>query len=185
LITFAGIPDRTEVNGLSVGGVLFGYSLGPGQLVVDGSPGFTNNVAEPNIITVGSYKGVLTLFLPGFTNVFGFGFAVATIKDVPNAATITLFDGASNVGALTYGGTPDPQFAGGFAGIQSSTAFNRVELVFNSVDALGFAVDNIRFANVTAVPEPRTVVLLGTVLGVLAITSRLRTRTTRGASRAL
>jgi hypothetical protein len=174
LITFTGIPDGTEVNGLSLGGVLFSYSLGNGQLIIDGGPGLTNNIAPPNIVSVGANGGVLSLFLPSFSNVFGFGFAILSGANVPNATIITLFSGATNIGALLYGATPDPTFSGGFAGIQSATAFDRVQLTFNSVAAEAFAVDNIRFGTVAAVPEPTTIVMVGMVLGAMVVIRRRR-----------
>ena len=41
LTTFTGLPDGTEVSGLTVSGIQFSYSLGLGQLVIDGGPGVT------------------------------------------------------------------------------------------------------------------------------------------------
>jgi hypothetical protein len=38
LLTFMGLADGTEVNGLVFGGVQFTYSLGSGQLIIDGGP---------------------------------------------------------------------------------------------------------------------------------------------------
>jgi hypothetical protein len=39
LITFTGLANNTEVNGLSLEGVLFSYSLGNGIVIIDGGPG--------------------------------------------------------------------------------------------------------------------------------------------------
>jgi hypothetical protein len=162
LITFAGLPDGTEVNGLSTGGVLFSYSLGNGIVVIDGGPGVTNNVAPPNIVSLGNPTGVLTLILPGFFDTFGDGYALLNTVAVLNATTINLFSGATNVGSLSYNAVPDPAFTGGFAGIQSTIPFNRVALTFNP-SAPAFALDNIRFGS--AIPEPSTMFLM---LGGLA-----------------
>ena len=52
LITFAGLADGTEVNGVSVAGVLFNYSLGNGAVLIDGGPGVTNNIDPPNVVSV-------------------------------------------------------------------------------------------------------------------------------------
>src|SRR5204862_3157604 len=69
LIDFAGLSDGIEVNGLAVGGVLFSYSLGNGNVVIDGGPGITNNINPPNVVSVGTPSGVLTLTLPGFEGI--------------------------------------------------------------------------------------------------------------------
>jgi len=168
LTTFTGLPDGTEVSGLTVGGIQFSYSLGLGQLVIDGGPGVTNNISPPNIVSVGNPAGVLTLVLPGLVDTFGYGFAVLNTAPVANATTIQLFNGATLVGSMSYAGVPDPVFAGGFAGIQSTLLFDSVRLTFNSVAAPAFALDNVRTLNSTsAVPEPGTIVLFATGLAFL------------------
>lgn len=169
LTTFTGLPDGTEVNGLTVNGILFSYSLGLGQLIIDGGPGVTNNIAPPNIVSVGNNTGVLTLALPGLVDTFGYGFALLSTAPIANATTIQLFDGATLVGSMSYGSVPDPGFTGGFAGIQSTLPFDSVRLTFNSAVAPAFALDNVRTLNSTTnpVPEPGTVVLLATGLALL------------------
>jgi len=169
-ITFNGLADGTEVNGLVSGGVLFGYSLGNGAIVIDGGPGATNNVALPNIVSLGDPTGTLTLALPAFSDTFGYGFAVLSTVPLANATTINLFSGATNVGTLSFASAPDPIFDGGFAGIQSTIPFNRVALTFTTA-APAFAVDNIRFAStaVPGVPEPSGLLLtLGGAAALLA-----------------
>ncbi len=174
LINFNGLADGTEVNGLTVGGVSFNYSLGNGSVIIDGGPGDTNNVGPPNVVSTGNNTGVLTLTLGGLYDSFGFGFALLYEGSVLNAATITVFDGATNLGNLAYGAVPDPLFTGGFAGIQSTTPFNRVQLTFNSAVSPAFALDNIRLATTTTtiVPEPSTMMLLAG--GLLVLISRRR-----------
>jgi len=176
LIDFTGLVDGTDVNGLVFGGVQFSYSLGPGQVVIDGGPVGNTNVTAPNIVSIGNPTGVLTLLLPSLQNLFGFGFAVLSGVPVANATTITLFNNATNVGALSYNGIPDPIFAGGFAGIQSTLAFNRVQLTFSPI-APAWAVDNIRFAAVSAVPEPATLGLVFTGLVGIGLLRRRRRAT--------
>ena len=132
-----------------VGGVQFAYSFGPGQVIIGVGPGITNNVTSPNIESIGNPTGVLTLLLPSLQNLVWFWLRCADDGDpCRTRRSITLFNNATNVGTLSYNGVPDPIFAGGFAGIQSTLAFNRVQLTFNPA-APAFAVDNIRFANVT------------------------------------
>jgi PEP-CTERM motif len=166
-ITFAGLVDNTEVNGLAVGGVTFSYSLGNGQVAIDGGPGVTNNVNPPNIVSTGNPAGTLTVNLPDFSTAFGYGYAILAQSAVANATTITLFSGAVNVGSLSYDGVVDPTFTGGFAGIQSTIPFDHVALTFNSVAAPAFALDNILIA--AAVPEPSTILLI--VSGAIALIS--------------
>lgn len=175
LLTFDGLATGTEVNGLTVGGVTFAYSLGNGQVIIDGGPGTTNNVAPQNVVSTGNNAGTLTLTLPGFYDTFGYGYAVLSTVPLANATTVTLFSGVTNVGSLSYAGAPDPSFTGGFAGIRSGVAFNRVAITFNSTAASAFALDNVRFAAV--VPEPATLGLLASGLGLAGLGARRRDRT--------
>ncbi len=170
-VTFNGLSEFTEVNGLTVGGITFTYSLGNGIVVIDGGPGVTNNISPQNIVSIGNNTGVLRLALPGFFDSFGYGFAILNTVSVANATTITLFSGMTSVGSLSYAGTPDPTFAGGFAGIQSTIPFNNVALTFNAVAAPAFALDNVRLA---AIPEPSTIAL--TLSGLVAMLIRARRR---------
>jgi hypothetical protein len=165
LTTFAGLSTGKEVNNLVVDGLLFQYSLGNGDVIIDGGPGVTNTISPPNIVSVGSDNGVLAITFPSLINQFGYGFAILSVAVVPASTTISLFDGAVPVGSLSYGGAPDPLFTGGFAGIQSTLAFNRAELTFNSGVAPAFALDNIR---TSSVPEPGTLLLVGAGIGAIA-----------------
>jgi hypothetical protein len=173
LTTFTGLADGTEVNGLTVNGILFNDSLGNGQVQIDGGPGTTNNIVPPNIVSVGDDTGVLSMTLPSFVDTFGYGYAVLNQVPVAAATTISLFSGATSVGSLSYNGIPDPLFTGGFAGIESTIPFNIVRVTFNSVAAPAFALDNIRTAT-TAVPEPSTILLIGTGITVFVFFRRTR-----------
>jgi len=138
LTTFATQVNGGEVNGATVDGILFTYSFGDDALIFDGGPGTTNNVAPLNIVSVGQNDGVLSMALPGYVNRFGFGYAVLATVPLADATTISIFDGATLLGSLVYAGVPDPVFTGGFAGIESTILFNRVQVIFNSavVDTL-------------------------------------------------
>ena len=166
LTTFNTAPNGAEVNGLVVDGITYQYSLGNGFVRIDGGPGTTNNVAPLNVVSVGNNTGVLTLMLPSLADAFGYGFAILTFTPVASATTVSLFNGVSAVGSLSFGGTPDPLFSGGFAGIQSTLPFNRVQVIFNSGAASAFALDNVR-TRAPTVPEPGSVRLIGLGAGVL------------------
>src|SRR6185295_632536 len=166
ILNFNGLPDGIEVNGLAVAGVLFTYSLGNGQVIIDEGPGITNNIAPPNIVSVGNNTGILVVTLPALANLFGYGYAILNTVPVLNATTINLFNGVTPVGSLSYNGVPDFFFTGGFAGIFSTLPFDRAQLTFNSAAAPAFALDNIRIANVP-VPEPSAMFLIATGMGVL------------------
>ena len=115
---------------------------------------------------------MLSLTLPTFANLFGFGYALRGFETILNATTVTAFSGATNLGSLSYNSVLDPNFPGGFAGLQSTTAFNRLELTFNSTQAISFALDDIRFTSV--VPEPSSLLLVAMGIGALALVGRRR-----------
>ena len=180
LTTFTGLASGTEVNGLTVEGILFQYSLGNGSLAINVGPNTTVNINPPALVSNmgANNSGVLTMTLPFSVDTFGYGYALQGTGTIFDATTLSLFAGAAPVGSLSYTATPDPAFPGGFAGVRSTVPFDRVEATFNSVSALSFALDNIRRGpTVVPVPEPSTVVLLGT--GVLSIMSRVRARRKR------
>jgi len=165
LVNFTGLDEGLEVNGLSVAGLTFGYSLGNAQVIINGGPGTTNNVDQPNIVSIGDASGTLSVLLPGPSTQFGFGYALLADGTIPDATTITLFSGATNVGSLAFTAAPDPAFPGGFAGLSSTLAFDNVQITFTS-EAVAWAVDDRR---VTAVPEPATLALFAFGLAGLAL----------------
>jgi hypothetical protein len=174
LTTFTGLADGTEVNGLLVNGLGFSYSLGNGHVIIDGGPGPTNNISPPNIVSIGNPTGSLSILLPFAATMFGYGYAILATVAVPGATTISIFNGATFLGSLSYNGVPDPTFTGGFAGLASTLAFDRVVLTFNSGAAPAFALDNILVsAAAVTVPEPAPILLFAVgLLAVLWIRSR-------------
>ena len=180
LTTFTGVPNGTEVNGMIVDGITFSWSLGNGKLVVTGPLPATNNLSGNAISkSMGPSSGILTLTFPSLIDSFGYGFTIMNTAVLSNATTIALFNGAVPVGSLSYGAAPDPANSGGFAGIESTLPFNRVEITFDPVTVPAFQVDNIRTA--TAVPEPSSLLLCGSCI---VLGSRYRQRRLRGRQRA-
>jgi hypothetical protein len=177
--TFTGLSTGTEVNGLTTNGITFRYLLGGvptnGQVEIDGGPGVTNHIDPPNFVSVGNNSGTLMLMLPSLTTGIGYGFAVLSQSALANATTITLFNGTTNVGSLSFGGSPDPLFTGGFAGISSTLPFNIVDINFNPAQASAFAVDNIVVATTPAVPEPESLALVASgIAGLIAARRKSR-----------
>lgn len=148
-VTLDNVGNGTEVNGLVVDGVTFQVTLAGvainGLVIVDGGPGTTNHIVPPNVVSLAKPSSlVLDLTFPSFQTQFGYGFAILTSGDVSDATSIELFSGLTSLGSLTFPGTSDPIFTGGFAAIRSTTPFDRAQLSFSGVGA-AFAVDNIRF----------------------------------------
>jgi len=166
LVDYGTIQTFEPVHGETFGGVLHEFTVNglPSlDAIIDSGPGDTNNIAVANI--EGTTAGVLSLIFPNPQNRLGYGFAVNDFFDfVPNATTVELFDANDfSLGSLSADGTPDPEFAGGFLGVESTTPFVRAEVTFNDSR---FAFDNLRYESVSQnVPEPTTLLGLATVLG--------------------
>jgi hypothetical protein len=152
---------------LSVAGVLFGYTVGGipvnGSVVIADAAGTTDNIDPPYIVATptGNRKGTLTMFLPFPATMFGYSYTILNAGALANATRISVFSGGTLLGSLSYDGVPDSTGeTGGFAGIQSTSPFDRVAVNFNEGpgEVLPFAVDNIRIA--VNIPEPSTMLLV-------------------------
>ena len=121
LTTFTGLALGTEINGLMVdpavgpgGAILFEYSLGNGRVSVNVGPNTTNNINQPAIVSNAgaNNSGVLTMTFPSLVDTFGYGYALLGAGTIPNGTTLSLFDGATSVGSLSFTATPDLVFPG-------------------------------------------------------------------------
>jgi hypothetical protein len=158
-ITFEDVVAGSSIHGLSVGGVEFAYNLQTRVGWITEAP-LTNNVALLSVHSMSDSAGFITMTLPAPATLFGYGYILLSQSTVPEGTTITLFSGATNVGSLSYTGVPDPYYSGGFAGIQSTTPFDNVKVVFNATQVNIWVFDNVMF-NSAAIPESSTVVLMG------------------------
>lgn len=170
VLDFSGLIDGTEVNGLVFDGVPFQVtengSPTNGIVVIDGGPGITPHISPPNLVSISDLDGVaLVISLPNLATKFGYGYALRSENTVPAATTINLFAGITPIGSITFTGTPDPLFTGGFAGVASDTPFDRAVLNFSDVGN-AFAVDNVTFASSVSEQEA-TLILFST--GIFAI----------------
>ena len=164
-VTFDAVAEGTEGNGLEVDGFTFSYADGDGVLFIS-SLGFpvpipSDNVQDP-VLTgfVGTPADLTVTFAPVLT--FGLGYAFLALEPDPSALSISAFAGSELLGTLEFGADFDPLFPGGFAGVGSSTPFDRVVISFTHDASAGFAIDNLRtVARQSQVPEPSSLALLG------------------------
>ena len=99
----------------------------------------------------------LIVSLPNLAIQLGYGYALNAEVSIPAATSIELFAASTPVGSISFTGTPDPTFTGGFAGVASDTPFDRAVLTFSDVGDT-FAVDNVTFAANRASDEEQTLI---------------------------
>lgn len=174
-VTFSEVPGGIPLDGLTINGFTFSESSPLFNTAASSSgPGDTNNVdGEIALSLTNPAAYVLTVTLPGPSIAFGFGFALLASTSIPNAVTITLFNGVTNLGSLAFDANLDPTFPGGFAGIGNAVAFTSVQITFDRAPQ-ALAIDNF---SAIAVPEPSSVWLLG--LAAVAVFGLARVRQRR------
>ena len=153
-LQFNELPEQT-LDGLSFGGVTFGFEIG-GSASADASFGMmgpgTLTYLQDEILE-GNANGVLTLDFAAPQNELSFGLGFLVFQDLMPAATVSLFDGTSN---LLFQDTVDTHTLidfseGSFA--YNSGAFSRAVISFNSAGDR-FALDNLTFNSTAVQPVP-------------------------------
>lgn len=168
-ITFSEIAPTANINGVTIMGVTFSFTIGgvPSGMASIGmntGPGLTPFNMPPNI--EGAANGILTLDFASPVDMLSFGSHIATAGPVTPGLTVQLFDPslAPIGGPIPLNMLPAPLFAGGQFNYTGAPV-RRAVIDFNEAQAqLGrFTVDTITFqvAGAAVVPEPSTVALLG------------------------
>jgi PEP-CTERM motif len=168
--------DFASTTSISDGAMTVSFSQGMTALTVPtgwatwGSPPFTESATPRVLWTAGSG---LTLTLSSAVNIFGFELQ-------PNLAglhsfSVAFFDGATLVGTISQDVSGDSG-ARLFAAMTSTNLFDRV--VITGED---FAIAQVRYGTSgPEVPEPTTMLLLGT--GLVGVATKMRKRRKRDAS---
>lgn len=163
-IEFDEVPLGTPIDGVTIENITF---HSPAAATGFG-PGFLTYVSDPSLIGDSSFP----LFLEFATPIqdLSFGFAVDNPFDpfILDAAVVVLFADGDAIGAESFDSATLVSFNEGFADIYSKP-FDSALIFFPNDGALhgAFAIDNI-----TAIPEPTAVALLG--LGAIGLVLRRR-----------
>jgi hypothetical protein len=160
-ITFTELPPQ-PANGVSLKGVTFGFA---GGLATFDAPngGQLTYVQDPSL--EGVSVGTLTLTFATPTPVLRFGVALSTGATLTPGFTVVLAGPGGPLGTFPVNTTNLKGFTEGqfnYAGSPVTTA----TITFNSGGATDFAVDNVTFGTIDAVPalDPKALVFLALTL---------------------
>jgi PEP-CTERM motif len=160
--------DLTNINSISDGTLTVNFSSAlnirtvPGTWASWGSPPNTEG-ATPRVLFCPNCTS-LTLSLSSAVRTFGFELEPNLFQTF--SVTAEFFNGATSVGSITRNVNGQ---AGAllFAALTNTDQFTRV-VITSPVDAQGFAIARLRYGTGAPVPEPATLLLLGSGLAGLA-----------------
>ena len=171
-MTQFGTTGSNDLNLLSDGSIE--VSFGPfGLATITGATVTRGRIQNPGSAFTISFSKLIN----------GFGADFIRPPGGQSSASLSLFNGITQVGAASFALTPFDRFLGlssTFAALPTNSPFNSV-VITNSAPGAFFWMDNLIVgvvATTSTVPEPATVALFGTGLLVVGGLSRRRKRTT-------
>ena len=171
-LTMDEVPYQ-PVNGLTVKGVTFGFTVGgvasSNAFYDDSGPGVTAYTSDPSI--VGDATGVLALNLAEATTSLQFGFALDMTGSDAAGATVSLYGvGGGIIGTYTVPVAPNGYaFPSGLFSYSGPAAVASAAVSFDSSAAPAFAFDNLTYSlpadnwYTVTVPAAGSVVRLATI----------------------